>query len=127
MKKTLKILLLPLMTALLLTACNTQTITGDMSGQTINVKAGDSFIVKLAGNPTTGYSWQLTDYDKNIVELNGDPDYKSDSSLIGSGGMYTYHFTAVNSGTVVLKFDYLRPWEKGVAPVQTFTITIDVQ
>jgi inhibitor of cysteine peptidase len=127
MKKGFGILVLALMAGMLLTACNAQTVTQEMNGQTITLKAGDSFIVKLAGNPTTGYSWQLADHDEGIVKLNGDPDYKSDSSLTGSGGMYTYHFKAVNSGTVTLKFDYLRTWETGVAPAQTFSVIIEVQ
>jgi inhibitor of cysteine peptidase len=127
MKKSFGILALVLAAGLLLTACSVQTITQKMDGQTISVRAGDAFIVKLAGNPTTGYSWQLADQDENIVKLDGDPEYKSDSVLVGSGGMYTYHFKAVSSGTVTLKFNYLRTWETDTAPAQTFSIIIEVQ
>jgi inhibitor of cysteine peptidase len=127
MKKSFGILALVLAAGLLLTACSAQTVTQKMDGQTISVKAGDTFVVKLAGNPTTGYSWQLADHDENIVKLDGNPEYKSDSALVGSGGMYTYHFKAVSSGTVPLKFDYLRTWETNTAPAQTFSIIIDVQ
>ena len=128
MKKSIAIINILLLAAFSLTACNMgkQVIDEDMDGQTVKVKAGDTFILKLWGNPTTGYSWNMEDNTDNIVSLNGDPEYKSDSLLTGSGGTYTYTFTAANAGTTTLKFNYLRTWEKD-PPYKTFTITIDVE
>ena len=129
MKKFFSILLVAILSGALLTACNggNHAVNEDMNGQIISVKAGETLTVKLDGNPTTGYSWQLADMNDAILKQAGDPDYKADSLLVGSGGTYTYHFTAMSAGTVVLKFNYLRIWEKDVTPYRTFTITVEVK
>jgi len=125
MKKLFGILVMIIMAGLLLTAC-TQTITEDMNGQTVNLKVGETVTIKLSGNPTTGYSWQLGDVDVTMLKQAGDPGYRPDTLLTGSGGTYTYKFTALTAGTTTLNFDYLRTWENK-PPYKTFTITIEVQ
>jgi inhibitor of cysteine peptidase len=102
------------------------------NGKAVNVKVGDTIEVALAGNPTTGYSWStaLTAKDAAVLQQQGDPVYvqeSTDSSLVGGGGTFTYTFKAAAPGQVVLKFDYSRPFEKGVAPVQTYSVTVNVK
>ena len=111
---------------LMATGC-TQTLTEDMNGQTVTVKVGEPFVIKIHGNPTTGYSWQMDSYDSGIVEQVKDTAYRPDSLLTGAGGVYTYTFRATAVGTVQLNFNYLRPWEKDVPPYKTFSITVEVQ
>jgi len=129
MKKLMGILMCMVLTAAALSACNTaaQTLTEEDDGKTVILNKGETLVVKLDGNPTTGYGWQLADFDQSVLKSAGDPDYKSDSNLIGSGGMYTYKFTAQDSGEVVLKFSYLRSWETDTSPYKTFTVTVDVK
>jgi len=71
MKKLFGILVMIIMAGLLLTAC-TQTITEDMNGQTVNLKVGETVTIKLSGNPTTGYSWQLGDVDATMLKQAAD-------------------------------------------------------
>jgi inhibitor of cysteine peptidase len=126
MRKGLKVLIVVILATLLLTACN-QVISEDMNGQTVTVKTGETFIIKLSGNPTTGYGWQLTNVDETILKQVNNPSYKPDTLMTGSGGTYTYKFTAQSAGTTTLNFSYLRSWEKNVPPYKTFTITLMVQ
>ncbi|MCX6056312.1 MAG: protease inhibitor I42 family protein [Chloroflexi bacterium] len=112
----------------LLVSCGkTQEVTKEMNGQTISVKAGDSFTLTLAGNPTTGYVWELSELDQTFVSLTGDPDYRADSNLTGAGGVYTYKFNALKAGTTTLKLIYRRPWEKDISPLETFKVTVEVK
>jgi inhibitor of cysteine peptidase len=102
------------------------------NGKAITVKVGDLVEVILAGNPTTGYSWSttLSDKDAAVLQQQGDPVYvqqSTDQSLVGGGGTFTFTFKAVAPGQVALKFDYARPWETGVAPIQTYSVTVSVK
>jgi len=102
-------------------------ITQDMDGKSVSLKVGDTFKVRLLGNPTTGYNWVISDYDSSVVSQIGDVDYHADSSLVGSGGTYTYQFKALGPGATILTYNYLRSWEKNVLPYKTFKVTIEVK
>ena len=101
------------------------------NGKTVTIKVGDDLQVILGGNPTTGYAWtaSLTDADKAILRQQGDPLYvqqSADSTIVGSGGTFTFAFKAAVTGQVTLKFSYARPWES-VQPLQTFSVTVIVK
>ena len=82
--------------------------------------------LRLPGNPTTGYSWQL-DITPGIVILNESylPDDKS-GTLAGSGGTYAWTMRAVQPGNQVISGIYARPWESNRTNPVTFTLTFDV-
>ena len=101
------------------------------NGKTITIKVGDDLQVILGGNPTTGYSWtaSLSDADKAILQQQGDPLYaqqSTDSTIVGSGGTFTFTFKGATPGQVTLKFGYARSWES-VPPPQTFSVTVIVK
>lgn len=122
--------LIPMSLVLLLGAagCNGKTIKVDetMNGQTIEVQTGDTIAVTLAGNPTTGFSWVVSDLDAAILSQQGEAEFKADSNLLGSGGMVTTNFKAEGPGTVALTLSYMRAWES-VQPLQVFTVTVEVK
>jgi predicted secreted protein len=100
-------------------------------GKTYAVKTGDAIQVVIPGNPTTGYSWTaaLADKDAALLQQVGDPQYAADStesSLVGSGGVYTLTFKAVAKGQALLKLVYARPWESA-QPIQTFTAILTIE
>lgn len=97
------------------------------NGATIDLKTGETFTVTLEGNPTTGYSWEVAEIDPAIIELAGEPDYKSDSMLIGSGGVFKFTFVAVGAGTSRVKLIYHRPWEEDVEPLEIFEVQANVK
>ena len=98
-----------------------------MNGQTIKVKVGDTISLKIAGNITTGFSWQVAELDANYLQQLGDPEYKTDSALTGAGGMYTFKFKALSAGTTTLTLNYLRTWETNIPPEKIYTLTIEVK
>jgi len=98
--------------------------TADDDGTSIVLEPGESFSVVLPGNATTGYSWQVEGIDAAILSA-AEPVYVSDSELVGTGGVYTFTFTAAAAGETELRLVYLRPWEQ-VEPLQTLTMTVTV-
>lgn len=116
--------------ALTLTACGSQplALTAENNGGQVEVKAGEEFTVSLAGNPSTGYTWEVIDLDPALFELVGEPEFVSDSpDLIGSGGSLTLTFKALQAGTATLSLVYHRPWETDVEPIDTFSVTVTVK
>jgi inhibitor of cysteine peptidase len=97
------------------------------SGSTLDLKNGQTFTVALEGAPTTGYIWELKEIDPAVVELVGEPEYKSDSILIGSGGVFTYKFKTIAAGTSNLKLVYYRPWKDNVEPLKVFMVQVNVK
>jgi inhibitor of cysteine peptidase len=96
------------------------------NGSAVALSAGDTLIVELEGNPTTGYGWELDALDESILRPVGEPGYQSDSDLVGSPGTFTFAFDAAEPGDTVLRLVYLRPWEE-VEPIQAFSVTVTVE
>ena len=98
------------------------------NGTSVSLGVGDKLLISLPGNPSTGYSWEVQAVDAAILELVGEPEFASDSTdLLGAGGTLTLSFTARMAGTTTLELGYLRPWETGVAPLETFSIEVTVK
>lgn len=104
-----------------------QDLTASDAGKTVKIENGDTFQVKLDGNPTTGYSWEPENLDSSILEQQGKWDFKPESSAVGAGGVITTTFKAVGPGKTNLRLIYHRPFEQGVAPLETWEVTIQVK
>jgi inhibitor of cysteine peptidase len=103
-------------------------LTANDNGRKVAVNTGDTFTIKLDGNPSTGYTWEAKDLEASILEQVGDPKFESSNpALVGSGGNLTLTFKALKAGTTTLTLVYHRPWETDVAPIETFTVTVTVK
>jgi inhibitor of cysteine peptidase len=102
------------------------TLNDQDSGKEVQLNLADQLILSLESNPTTGYTWEVETPENPILEQNGDPEYTSNSSLIGSSGKLTFVFTAIKSGQQTLILDYHRTFEVGVAPLQVFQVNVTV-
>lgn len=113
-------------------AAETLKLTEVDNGKAYTVKVDDLVQVVLPGNPTTGYSWtaDLSEADAAIMQQQGEPVYgqeSTDPSLVGGGGTFTFTFKAADTGKATITLNYARSWEEGVAPEQTYSVTINVE
>jgi inhibitor of cysteine peptidase len=108
------------------TPAEPQTLNENDAGRTITVSPGDTFVIVLTGNPTTGFDWELGAGDAAIIKQAGPSEFKPDSDALGAGGKVTMNFVALAPGKTVLRLDYRRSWETGVPAVRTFEITVAV-
>jgi inhibitor of cysteine peptidase len=133
MKSKLLITLLTIALAAIIlstTGCSSSgvALTGKDNGSAVTVNTGDTFTVQLAGNPSTGFTWEAKDLDTSILEQVGDPKFDSSNpALVGSGGSLTLTFKALKPGATTLTLIYHRPWETDVAPIDTFSVTVTVK
>jgi inhibitor of cysteine peptidase len=108
----------------------TITLSEAYNNQTIPLNAGDTLVVRLAANPSTGYTWEVKELDTAMLEQVGEPVFESADTppdLVGAGGTLVLTFKVLQSGTTALTLIYHRPWETDVEPIQTFSVTLTVK
>ncbi len=95
------------------------------NAQEITLRPGQTFTLSLASNPTTGFTWSLSDnWDKQILSVIGE-EYLSEGKppLVGQGGHQLFKFKALQKGKTELNLVYSRPWES-VQAAKTFNIKL---
>jgi inhibitor of cysteine peptidase len=111
-------------TACTATAGGDVTVTAADSGTTVALQRGDTLVLELEANPTTGFQWEVASVDAAILEQQGDPEFESsEPGKVGSGGKLIFRFRAKESGTTTLEMVYHRAWDKETPPLQTFELS----
>ena len=101
------------------------------TGTTQQLKQGEVMSINLESNPSTGYAWYATISDSAVLVQMSEPQYieptGSATPIVGAAGTQTFFFQAVETGTTTVSLDYKRSWETDVQPLQTITLTVEVQ
>lgn len=93
----------------------------------VNAMVNKTFIIKLISNPTTGYGWQLQEpLDKQMLKLVRSDFQRPRSNLVGAPGKEIWTFKALKPGKTTIRMKYVRPWEKGLPPVETRTYDVNI-
>ncbi len=80
------------------------------SGKTIEVQKGDTFIVSLNENPTTGFLWADSEPQVPVLSLS-ESDWSSVGIAIGAGGIRVFRYKAEQAGEVELILRLMQEWE----------------
>ena len=97
------------------------------SGGQVRLEVGQSLVVTLASNVTTGYSWSLTDNsDSSVLTEIGNEYIAPQTTLAGAGGKEEWTFKALKKGNSTISMGYRQPWETGTPPAETFSLTVVV-
>lgn len=101
-------------------------VTKSNLGQTISIATNQVLEVKLPCNPSTGYGWYATSIDTNLISQIGDEEFVpySNNGMVGQPGNQITRFAGISQGTTNLKLEYKRPWEKNIAAIDVYTVTI---
>ena len=101
----------------------------------IKAHQNEKFIIKVAGNPSTGYGWFLGKKTEdnglkctNCDEYNSSNDYKVDkhpAGMVGVPGNYYFIFSGEQKGHIDLEFVNKRPWEKESFKERRLTVNIE--
>ena len=105
----------------------TVTVTEADAGSTVRLHSGDHLVVTLAGNPTTGYTWEIVACDAAVLTPLGEPEFVPDTAAPGSGGRVITRLAAVGPGQTTLQMIYHRTFEPGVPPLKTFALRTAVE
>lgn len=98
----------------------------DDHGRLIELDQGQVLVVALDSNPSTGYTWEISAGNEGVLRLMSET-FEVSSDLPGAPGVHTFRFEVVNEGETPLTLVYRRPWEQGVAPLETFSVRVNVR
>ena len=117
----------------ILTTCsprNEVKIDEESNNGQVELQTGQTLVVSLKSNPTTGYAWEVAEVDETLLQSQGEAEYKesktSGEQLVGAGGTQTFRFKAAEAGETSLKLIYHRAWETDVEPAQTFSVQVKI-
>ena len=95
----------------------------------IQVKQGDSILVTLCSNGSTGFQWsesaQISDGD--ILKQTGHSFIPPETDTPGSAGKEQWTLKPLKDGTSKMILEYSRPWEDGEKGMWSLTATIVVE
>ncbi len=101
---------------------------GNAGVEQIRVLAGKEFSITLHANHTTGYSWRLaTTLDPASLKLISNVYSISASHALGAPGVEVWTFGTAAKGTVLLHFEYVRPFEKNAPPAKTADYSVVIE
>ena len=95
-----------------------------------NVDIGETIVITLASNPTTGFTWpdiaQISNQD--IVEQT-DHNFLSPDQMAATGtsGKDVWKFKTIGKGTTTIRMDYNQPWDGGEKSEWSLVATITVE
>ncbi len=93
---------------------------------TVSVGSGQTIVLTLVTNPTTGYDWTVISAPAALGEATSEV---LPPSAQGTGAATTKRFVWTPKGPLgpgehVLELGYLRSFEKGVPPIKSFRVTL---
>lgn len=107
-------------------AGETMKLSENDTGKTVEISVGDELEIAVPGNPTTGYVWEVSSHDANVLKLTNAGFY-ADDMAIGAGGVEIIKFHAIAEGKSELKLIFHRPFEHNMPPLKTFEATISIR
>jgi inhibitor of cysteine peptidase len=99
------------------------------SGKRARLWPGNVVVIRLPGNPTTGYQWQAVPTGSAVVRMMGQPQYAASPQvpgMTGAGGTYTFMFQAVQPGAGTIRLAYARPSDRGRPAAEVFGVSVEV-
>lgn len=92
----------------------------DDNGRLLDVDVGDTVIIRLPENPSTGYTWQYV-LDENIAEVRRD-DFEPLDNVPGKGGTRLLELKIIDRGVEEVIMNYVRPLEN--KPAEQFSLIL---
>jgi predicted secreted protein len=111
---------------LLLCTISLASITQADDVETIYIEPSSSKFFSLFSNPTTGFSWFISDFGCELFQLSEVGFVPYDCGLAGSGGVQLFQASAAQlsseGDTAEVELHYERSWEDSPAKVKKITL-----
>jgi inhibitor of cysteine peptidase len=94
---------------------NTVTLTEADNNGMVSLSVGDTLVVRLPSNPSTGYSWSVAQNNPGVpLQPIGSPSFERREDVPpGAPGVQVFRFRAAGGGSSFLRMIYHRPFEPG--------------
>ena len=92
-----------------------------------DLRVGETFELRLAENPTTGFGWAIDSSDNQRLALESTTySAPEQSGFVGARGQRTFTFRARQPGDVVLALKYWRFWEGDASVSERFSVNLHI-
>lgn len=104
-------------------------VTAKENGKVLTATVGTLVRITLESNPSTGYNWELRDFEYGAVIFNSSDlvARQSGNVLMGAPGNTIIVLQAVEPGTQQITAVYRRPWEAPDQVAATFSFQLEVE
>jgi inhibitor of cysteine peptidase len=100
-------------------------ISEQYNGISVEITIGEQIAIQLPENPTTGYSWDSSDWHfPDNIDMLLNQFLPTAPTKVGSGGYRRWIIKPTKAGTYQIELGYQRNWESN--PVATFGFTLEV-
>ena len=106
------------------------TVSPAQSGTSVELASGQSLLVRLPSNPSTGYRWVYVEPKDAVLRVDGPSTFEAAQSAgntAGTGGTEIWKLAPLKAGQQQLRFEYRRPWEQDGVPAQVATYAVTVK
>ncbi len=91
----------------------------------VRLQGGQTLIVNLPSDPTTGFRWQVEQSAATVLDSLGPEVFRSAANgVVGGEGVSSWRFQAARAGEDRLRLTYRQPWEPGAEPAAEFDCRI---
>jgi inhibitor of cysteine peptidase len=98
------------------------------NGQLARLRVGNVLVIRLPGNPASGYQWQAATTNSKAMRLTVRPQYSPSASTAAqtaASGTYTFTFQAVQPGNGSIRLYYVRADDPS-RPRDSFSVSVIV-
>jgi len=95
--------------------------------QYVELRCGDTTVVRLKETPATGFLWAVENDAENVIVVKSSDFALDPTSGVGGGGQRVMIFEARQDGSARLHFKLWRAWEGDESVKNQFDIFITVQ
>lgn len=97
------------------------------AGKTFKAIQGNTILICLDENRSTGYQWEIDLSDDQVISLEKTDYTPGSKKTIGSGGTRTFHLKAESSGSVKILLRLKNEWKPDDSAIDKFEVTIKVE
>lgn len=106
-------------------------VTKEAFDTTVKVKLGGTIQIRLAENPSTGYTWNFQVFDSDYFDVIGVENFVRDASsgmegVVGAPEIKVITLKTKEAGTSMLKLSNYRLWEGLGSRIDKMKFTVDI-
>jgi inhibitor of cysteine peptidase len=111
----------------------TKVVTDADKGGDVQIKAGDTLVVRLSSNPSTGYMWYIHPKSTALLRPTGQTQTKPEEPgdgrpmAVGRPIVQVFTFQPRRKGDGILLLHYVRSWEKPMLGEEQFTLHVVIE
>ena len=98
--------------------------TAAKTGESSEIKKGESFEISLPENPATGFRWKIIATGEPVSRMTGEDFHPS--AGVGGQGIHCWRFRTAEVGESEIRLVLQRSWEAPAESAQSFALRVVV-